>query len=365
MKTKRSFLCTLGMVLMYVHHCFSFPISHSYTQNIPQYNATAKPFKKEVGKLKSVEDAGYPMYVVTLELPQGEVSYLMNMEAIQPRVDYAALQSWIGKNVEVDYTTKKENALLNITLGGKSLLGEVGDLPPNLKSITGVLKGAENETAGDLPDEISITDKSNVTKKFEFFITSSMVKANGKTVVGYYEVRENSEINSIKLAGNTPMNKTATGVLQTVEDIGYPMAFVKIDFPDMKTTEEYILNMSEIPNLDINVLNKWKGKYVKFDYYATTVNALLDVRQNGKSIFPEGNQALGSDVKKIAGVLSGAAEESQGDLPGTVFITDKQHKELAFDYYVTPELVRVNGKNVVGYYEERMQYIITKIKPTK
>lgn len=152
------------------------------------------------------------------------------------------------------------------------------------------------------------------------------------------------------------------GILKEVEDSGYPIATLTIEFPERKFTEYFTVNLEEVKGADINKMRNWVGRYVSFLYRSELINALLDVQINGKSIVSEEKVELGPEAKKIVGILKGADEETPGDLPGTVSITSKDNTTLEFDFFVTKEMVAVNGKRVVGYYEERGQNIITAIK---
>ncbi len=155
------------------------------------------------------------------------------------------------------------------------------------------------------------------------------------------------------------------GLLKEVEDSGYPMVTLTIEFPERNFTEYFSVNLEEVKGVDANVLRKWTGKYVSFLYKSELANALLDVRINGKSIVSDEKIDLSPDVKKIVGVLKGADEETPGDLPGTVSITSKDNVKLDFDFFVTAPMVKANGTRVVGYYEERTSNTITAIKVSK
>lgn len=152
------------------------------------------------------------------------------------------------------------------------------------------------------------------------------------------------------------------GILKEVEDSGYPMATLRIEFPERKFEEYFTVNLEEVPGADINKMRKWVGRYVSFLYKSELSNALLDLQVNGKSIINETPIEINSETKRVVGLLKGADEETPGDLPGTVTITTKDNNTLSFDFFVTKEMVAVNGKRVVGYYEERNQNIITAIK---
>jgi len=60
-----------------------------------------------------------------------------------------------------------------------------------------------------------------------------------------------------------------------------------------------------------------------------------------------------SDIQVIQGILSNAEEETTGDLPGELLITTEEEITLSFPFYITSEIVQANGKEVIGYYDQR------------
>ena len=176
-----------------------FLLFSSVTAKSTSFPQPSNEFKKGLGQLKNVEDGGYPFVTVTIELAEGGSGiYTINLEELKT-VNAKTLSDWIGKEVSFNYQTTLDNALLDLKQNGKSLFGDEQELPADIKKISGILKGAKTVTEGDVPDEISITDKNNNAKVFDFFITESMVAANGKNVVGYYEERLHSVITSIQV----------------------------------------------------------------------------------------------------------------------------------------------------------------------
>lgn len=152
---------------------------------------------RELGLIKTVEDAGYPMYSLEIEFPERGFSegFLLNAEDIQG-LDLAKLGSSAGKYIAFEYTSELENALLDMKLNGKSVYaeGEAFEPSPETKTFEGILKNASEPTTSDLPDQISISGADGKTEKFDCYITPLMAKANGKKVVGYYEVRTANRI---------------------------------------------------------------------------------------------------------------------------------------------------------------------------
>ncbi len=155
------------------------------------------------------------------------------------------------------------------------------------------------------------------------------------------------------------------GLLKEVEDSGYPIATLRIEFPERKFEEYFTVNFEVFKGADINKMRDWVGKYVSFLYKSELENALLDVQVNGKSIFSGEKIELSKDAKRIDGTLQGATEETPGDLPGNVSIRSKDNTSLDFEFFITAEMVKYNNKKVVGIYEERTKNFITSIKLLK
>ncbi|MFN9682738.1 MAG: hypothetical protein ACK56V_14155 [Bacteroidota bacterium] len=155
------------------------------------------------------------------------------------------------------------------------------------------------------------------------------------------------------------------GLLKSADDSGYPFYTVEVEFPERKFSEVFTLNLEEIPDVDHGILPGWVGKYVSFEYTSEVINALLDVRQNGKSLLGVKPSELPKGLKKISGTLSGATNVTEGDLPSLLRIHDPEYQSLEFEFFITPELVEAEGTLVVGFYDQRTNNRITTIKPAK
>ena len=155
------------------------------------------------------------------------------------------------------------------------------------------------------------------------------------------------------------------GLLKSAEDSGYPFYTVDIEFPERKFSEVFTLNLEDIPDVDPGILAGWVGQYISFEYTSEIINALLDVRQNGKSLLGVKPSELPKGLKKIAGTLSGATNVTEGDLPSLLRIHDPEDQSLEFEFFITPELVEAEGTLVVGFYDQRTNNRITTIKPAK
>ncbi|GAB2620752.1 hypothetical protein GCM10027035_16270 [Emticicia sediminis] len=155
------------------------------------------------------------------------------------------------------------------------------------------------------------------------------------------------------------------GILKEVEDSGYPLATLHIEFPERKFSEYFTINLEEVKNVNMGILKKWKGKYVAFTYNSDLTNALVDLQINGKSAIHTEPMEFSDNVQMVVGVLRGAGKVTESDLPSTISITTTDNQKLLFDYYITPEMVKINGRKVMAYYEEVVSNTITKIKVSK
>jgi hypothetical protein len=143
------------------------------------------------------------------------------------------------------------------------------------------------------------------------------------------------------------------GLLKNAEDSGYPIVTITIEFPDRNFEEMFILNLEEVKNINQEKLSSAVGKYVDFGYTSDLKKSLLDIQVKSKSIFDTDVIAIGDDAKMVKGILKGADEVTGGDLPGIVTITNKSNEVLEFEFFITEEMVRLNGKMVTAFYEER------------
>ena len=155
------------------------------------------------------------------------------------------------------------------------------------------------------------------------------------------------------------------GLLKSAEDSGYPFYTVDIEFPERKFSEIFTLNLEEIPDVDPGILAGWVGQYVSFEYTSEVINALLDVRQNGKSLLGVKPSELPKGLQKISGTLSGATNVTEGDLPSLLRIHDPEDQSLEFEFFITPELVEAEGTLVEGFYDQRTENKIISMKLAK
>lgn len=155
----------------------------------------------------------------------------------------------------------------------------------------------------------------------------------------------------------------AQGTLKNVEDSGYPFFTLTIEFPEKGFTNSFNLNAEEIKSIDAQTLVNSTGKLVSITYTSKSENALIDLTLEGTSLLTGGKPDKESKtLNKVTGILSQANEVTSGDLPGELMITDDHERSEKFSFYITPEIVRANGKVVVGYFEQRMQNNITALE---
>ncbi len=151
----------------------------------------------EVGLIKTVEDGIYPMFVVTMAFPKRgfEETFDLNVESVA--IDAGALSNAVGKYATFDYTSELKPQLVEMRLDEKPLLG--AEISPSLKTVTGILSGAEAVTESDLPGKVTITEDSGKQHDFAYYIPQEMLVANGKNVTAYYWLRTENNIVNITL----------------------------------------------------------------------------------------------------------------------------------------------------------------------
>ncbi|MCE7991043.1 MAG: hypothetical protein HEP71_03650 [Roseivirga sp.] len=154
---------------------------------------------REYGILTSIEDAPYPMFSIDVEFPEREMkmSFLFNVE--ESPLDMTELLEMKGKYATIYYTSDGEPDIYDIHRECESLLGEDAiDINEADQEITGIVSGAESQTTGDLPDELTITSRDGTKMTFQCFITEEMAAANGEEVTVFYRVHYRNTITYLK-----------------------------------------------------------------------------------------------------------------------------------------------------------------------
>lgn len=155
------------------------------------------------------------------------------------------------------------------------------------------------------------------------------------------------------------------GIITNLEDIGYPRYICTIEFPERQMSVDFNLNIEDV---ELNGTDQYElaGKYATIYYTTDFENDLIDMYYNGKSVFGEyAQETIDPEWNIFTGILSGADEATPGDLPGEVFVTDQNERQLNFEYYVDDAMVEVNGKEVTVYYSGRGVSRITYIKTSE
>jgi hypothetical protein len=169
--------------------------------------------------------------------------------------------------------------------------------------------------------------------------------------------RQNAPVDSIDV------EVKAYGKIKAIADGAYPMYIVTVEFPEQKKTVDLNLNVEEIA-ISISDLEKLRGKYAYINYKETMENRLVDIHFEGKTLYGADAPKLDASYKRVTGILSGAEQETTGDLPDALFITDSIGTKMAFKEYITPETVAKNGEKVTVYYYTNNNQTITKITAT-
>lgn len=144
----------------------------------------------EFGLIENIEDGAYPFFVVTVEFVERQMKINFNLNIESVPMDVNQLYEAVGKYASIDYTSELEKSLLDLHYDGSSVFGEYApEFDSEWNKFSGLLSGADQQTAGDLPDTITITAGDGQKMNFESFIDADMVKANGKTVDVYYYQR--------------------------------------------------------------------------------------------------------------------------------------------------------------------------------
>lgn len=152
---------------------------------------------------------------------------------------------------------------------------------------------------------------------------------------------------------------TEYGKLVDIEDGVYPMYSVTVNFVERKFKQSFNINITEI-NISAEELYKLKNKYIRFNYTSELENLAEDIQLNSKSVLGNYAPAIDKTWKKVTGILNGADYES-GDLPSNISVTIKTGEKIFFKFYVLPEVIAVNKKEVTIYYYTRGVNTITSI----
>jgi len=144
---------------------------------------------QEFGIISNIEDSGYPMFIITIEFPERQMTldFNLNIEAIS--LDMGQLYELQNKYITFYYSSDEDNDIHDIFFNNSSLLGEYAVDIDGCKKIKGILSNADSETMSDLPDVFFVTDEEGYRVAFTYYITQKLVEANGKEITIYYSSR--------------------------------------------------------------------------------------------------------------------------------------------------------------------------------
>lgn len=153
------------------------------------------------------------------------------------------------------------------------------------------------------------------------------------------------------------------GVVSLIEAGAYPQYTVTIQ-PEGGEALPLYLNVEGGADLNSQELRSFDTLNVTA-YYTTTDDPLLIALQSasGAAILAPDGAAPVDGLSSITGVLSGADAVTGSDLPDVITVTDAQGAVINFEYYVTPDIVAVNGQQVTARYRPNVRNEITLMHP--
>jgi len=138
--------------------------------------------------------------------------------------------------------------------------------------------------------------------------------------------------------------------ITAIEDAGYPMFTVTAAVPGKPAPLQLLLNAEGADLRGVEPAS-FKGTVVTLTYTSAWEPSLIDIRADGHSLLgPDAPKADDPAWTVLTGALSGATAPTAGDLPDTIEVTDAAGKKTAFQFFITPEIVAANGKQVTAYY---------------
>jgi hypothetical protein len=157
----------------------------------------------EVGLVKDVQDGIYPFSVVTIEMPKSKAVINFDINVEEVGIDNQILINLKDKYLSFYYTSEMEKDLQNLFLGDKSLVTNAPSENDHWSEVTGILKGADHETAGDLPGTLVVTDADGEIHMFNYYVDELMTSGQDKEVTAYFTERPRNRITFVKQKGNS------------------------------------------------------------------------------------------------------------------------------------------------------------------
>lgn len=146
------------------------------------------------------------------------------------------------------------------------------------------------------------------------------------------------------------------GILNSIDDSGYPFFYLTIEFPKIDYTTTFDFNAEE-GIMDLETLHGQIEKYISFSYTTEDETRVMDIRVDGKTLYGEYTPESLEGLESFTGVLSGADEPTPGDLPSTISVTSSNGASMNFEEFIEEGVVAANGQEVTAYY-----YIMSKNK---
>jgi hypothetical protein len=155
------------------------------------------------GVLTLIEDAGYPMFWLTLT-PEGGAPQRTLVNNEKAAIE-GGLETLKGRHISVTVAAKDKVAIYELAgPGGASLVFEgmqKPQAPAAVETVTGVLSGAGRAAnPGDPPAPLKITPRAGKAVAFEWFVTPKLQAQNGKTVTLTYAIERELEAVAVKPA---------------------------------------------------------------------------------------------------------------------------------------------------------------------
>lgn len=152
----------------------------------------------EFGMITDMEDAGYPLYNVTIAFPERGSSNNFSLNAEEAALSHEA-SAYLEKYATIYYESEESTEVLDVIFNGQSLLGEYApEDHEGLESFTGILRGASS-ASGDLPSELKVEGEDS-TLSFEYFVDEPTMTANDQSVTIYYYTRYVDVITYLELS---------------------------------------------------------------------------------------------------------------------------------------------------------------------
>lgn len=153
----------------------------------------------EFGLVTAIEDAAYPMFIVSVSFPERQQAFdfNLNVEGAELSHDWP---EFVEKYVTLYYEIKESYDVLDLQVNGVSTQGEYApEIDPEWDRLTGKLIGADG-LSGDLPSVLSLESADGRTIAFEYFVDDEVMKVNGKEVEIFFVSSEKEEITYMELS---------------------------------------------------------------------------------------------------------------------------------------------------------------------